>query len=178
MCEPTTIAMGIMAAVSTASTLVSAQEQTKAADQQTDLIMDGYEQERQQTLRQYQDQTAVAQEDTSARHKEQLIEEGRLKAIGAESGLTGVTNDRIVQESENNADQDIATIEANRVRAAEQAHAQASARQTGANIQLTSVRRPSSLGTGLQIAGTAASTYAAFTKPVANDTSKNQGSGR
>jgi hypothetical protein len=158
--------MYAMMAVSAAATVVAASEQSKAADQQTDLIQDGYEQERQQTLRQYQETTDVSQEQTSQRHREQMIEEGRLKAIGAESGLTGVSNDRIVSDANNQADQDLSTIEANRVRASEQVHSQGGSKQSAANIQMAGIKRPSALGTGLQIAGSAASIYSAGTSKV------------
>lgn len=142
-----------MLALTTASSAIQNEMQNSAADGQERMIRDGYAREAQQTQRQYQDQTAQAMEDTSQRHKEMLIEEGRLKAIGAESGLQGASNDRITQEAINNGATDVAMIEANRVRQSEMAHSQGVSRQSQAQVQLAGVKHPSSLGVGLQIAG-------------------------
>jgi hypothetical protein len=153
-------------AVSAAAAVVQAQDQKKTANAQTKMIEDGYTRDQFATQRQYAEQQAVSQEDLGQRQREHLIEEGRLKAIGAESGLQGVTNERIVQEEANNTDKDLATIEANRVRANESAHTQATAKQSAANVQLAGIKRPSALGTGLQIAGALGSTYAAAQAPT------------
>lgn len=147
-------------AIQSGATLLQYQMQKTAADGQERMIQDGYAREAQQTQRQYQDQTAQAMEDTSQRHKEMLIEEGRLKAIGAESGLQGASNDRITQEALNNGATDVAMIEANRVRQAEMAHSQGVSRQSQAQVQLAGVKRPSALGVGLQIAGAGWDLYA------------------
>jgi hypothetical protein len=153
-------------AISAASAVVGYEDQKQSAAAQTTMIEDGYAQEQQQTLRQYQEQSAVAIQDTSERHRETLIEEGRLKAIGAESGLAGVTNDRIVAESKNQGSKDIATILSNLQRQTEQTHSQAGSKQAAANVQLASVRKPSSLGLGLQLGATAVSAYSQYKKPV------------
>jgi hypothetical protein len=156
-------------AVSAAAAVVQAQDQKKTANAQTKMIEDGYTRDQFATQRQYTEQQAVSQEDLGQRQREHLIEEGRLQAIGAESGVTGNTNDRIMQEEKNNTDKDISTIEANRVRSNESVHTQATGKQSAANVQLAGIRRPSALGTGLQIAGSMASTYASANKPTNKD---------
>jgi hypothetical protein len=172
MCEPTTLMVGMMA-ISAASTAIQYMDQKQAAEGQEAIIQDGYAQEQQQTLRQYQENTSVAQENTSDRHKEQLVEEGRLKAIGAESGLQGVSNDRQVADANNQGDKDIATIFANLQRSNEQVHSGGMSKQSSANIQMAGVKRPSGLGAGLQIAGAAVNAYSAYSKPVTNSQGSN-----
>lgn len=168
MCLPAAYAAYAMyaaMAVSTAQAVIQHQDQKASADAQEKMIRDGYALEQQQALRQYSEQQQVAQEDLGKRYSEGLVEEARLKAIGAESGLQGVTNDRIVDEANNATDRDLSMIEANRVRANEQIHSQIGAKQNQANVQAAGIRRPSAAGTGLQIAGNAFRIYSDYNKP-------------
>lgn len=144
------------------------------AKKQTAMVEDGYAQERRAILQQFDQINQTAQAEQSERHKEALQDEALLRAIGAESGLWGATNNRIEQEAANNAAQDMATIESNRQRQAEQAHTQGGARQSQAGAQLAGIRRPSALGTGLQIAGAATRVMkpdGGVTKPAGWDSS-------
>ncbi|MDK9726197.1 MAG: hypothetical protein OEL88_15115 [Sterolibacteriaceae bacterium MAG5] len=136
-----------------------------AANTQEGMIQAGYEQERTQTNRQYEQINQQSQEDKSQRFREHLIDQGHIRAVSAESGLAGLSQERIAAEETNNAATDLATIEANRVRQAEQAHSQAVSKMSQAGLQLASIRRPSLLGAGLQIAGAAAGAYASSQQP-------------
>lgn len=159
MCEPTTIAAVAMLAISATTAIVGQQEQEKAANRQEQAIQDGLSKDRAATARQYEQIQASAQDDQALRYTEYLIDDARIKAVAGESGLAGYTTDRIAQESANNADTDMATLERNRQRQAEMAHTQGLASSTKGSIQLSGIRHPSSLGTGLQIAGAAVSAY-------------------
>lgn len=147
-------------AVSAIGTAVNYQQGKQTAADQEAMIKAGAVKDNEQMLRQYADQQAVTMEDTSQRHQEALIEEGRLRAIGAESGLQGASNDRIIDEANNQAARDIATLQANALRAKEQIHSGGVAKQSQSSAQLAGIRRPSSLGAGLQIAGDVANAYA------------------
>lgn len=160
MCNPALA----MLAISAASSAVSYANQSSAAKAQTKAVEDGYRQEMFNTARQYEQQNQVAMEDMSQRHREYLIEEGRLRTIGAESGLYGATQDRIEAEARNNASEDIATLEANRLRGSEQVSAQANAKRFQANSQYANIRQPSAVATGLQIA----SAYHSYKNPPGN----------
>lgn len=155
-------------AIQVVSTLAQQEEQKNAAARQEQMIQDGIAKERAATARQYEEINQVAQDESAQRYKEYLIDSARLKAIGAESGLAGATQDRVEQEAQNNASTDIATIEANRQRQTEAAHTQGVAKQSQANVQLSSIRRPSALGTGLQIAGAGVSSYLQYDPKLRN----------
>lgn len=165
MCEPATIAAVAMLAISAATAAVSHSEQEKSANRQEQAIQDGLSKDRAATARQYEQIQASAQDDQAQRYTEYLIDDARIKAVAGESGLSGYTTDRIAQENANNAETDMATLERNRQRQAEMAHTQGLASSTKGSIQLSGVRHPSSLGTGLQIAGAAASAYSSLSKP-------------
>lgn len=161
MCGPAAAAAA-MFAISAVQTVVQHQEQKAAAEAQEKMIQDGLAKDRAATMRQYEEINKVAMDDSAQRHKEYLIDQARIKAIGAESGLSGTTQGRIEDEVENDAQTDLSTIEANRQRQAESAHTQGLAKSTQAGIQLSGIRKPSSLGAGLQIVGAGASAYSAY----------------
>jgi len=151
-----------MMVVSAATAIIAHEQQQKSADAQEKIIKDGYDRERNATMRQYQDQHQVAMEDQSELFRSSKHLENRLIAIGAESGLMGVSNDRLVAEAEQQSDRDAANIEANLTRGTAQANTLGLARQTQANTQLSGIRRPSALGTGLQIASGAVQSYGKY----------------
>lgn len=86
------------------------------------------------------------------------IERGRLRAIQAESGLIGNTQDRIIGESYFNESTDIASIEANRQNEITQSNRQLQGVTTSTQSRLNAIKQPSYLGAGLQI-GTAVAGY-------------------
>jgi hypothetical protein len=152
MCEPTTIMLGISAATAA----LSYKQASDSADRQTQAISDGVDLNHNQTRTQYEQNNQVAMQQQSERHREFLVDQGRLASILTESGMTGATQDRIQSEVENQADADTATIEANRVKANAQGASMAQAQHGQAKAQLASINRPSALGTGLQIAAAGA----------------------
>lgn len=158
MCPPAVLAAASLA-ISAVSTVMQYESQKETAEQQEAMILDGQAKERAATQRQYQQIQESSMDEQAQRHTEYLIDQARIKAIGAESGLSGGTQDRIEAEAENSAATDMATIESNRKRQSEQAASQGMARTTQANVQLSGIRKPSALGAGLQIAGAAMGSY-------------------
>lgn len=163
MCNAVALALSSFA-IQAASTAAQQDAANKAAAAQEQMIQDGLAKERAATARQYEEINKVSMDDSAQRYKEYLITSARLKAIGAESGLFGTTQDRIEQEAQNNADTDLATIEANRQRQTEAAHTQAVSKASQASAQLAGIRRPSALGAGLQIASAGFQTFTTYTK--------------
>jgi hypothetical protein len=71
-----------------------------------------------------------------------------------ESGIGGgVSEDRIMNESRFNEGTDMATIEANRMSNLKQTELEAKGMRAGSVRQLSQVKQPSLIGSGLQIAG-------------------------
>ena len=166
MCVAVPTALQIASfAVSAVSAISQYQDGKNAAAAQQQMIEDGLAKDRAATARQYEEINRVSQDDSAHRHTEFLIDSARLKAIGAESGLAGATQDRVEQEAENTANTDLATIESNRQRQAEQAHSQGLAKATQASIQLSGIRRPSAMGAGLQIVGAGIKSYSDYAYP-------------
>lgn len=133
-----------------------------SSKRQQNAIDDASAKERAATQRQYQQIQESSMDQQAQRHTEYLIDSARLRALGGESGLQGATQDRIEMEAENNAASDMATLESNRRNASENASSQALGRATQANIQSAGIRRPSSLGAGLQIAGAGFKEYSRY----------------
>lgn len=151
MCEPS---MALLA-ISAGTALFQHKQASDSAKAQTDAINDGMELSNNQTRATYEQNNQAAMQQQSERHKEFLVDQGRLSTILAESGMQGATQDRIQAENENQADSDMATIESNRMKANAQVGATATAQQRQAKGQLAAIKRPSALGTGLKIAGDA-----------------------
>ena len=171
MCvEPATLAAATFA-IQAASALSSYEDQRQQAksqeafnEEQDRLIANQLALDRAATARQYEEIREVSMDDSQQRLKDYLVESARLKVIGAESGLAGATQDRIEQESQNNAETDLATIEANRRRQTESAHSQGLARASNARYVKQPVRKPSAFGAGLQIAGAGFKAYDEYDK--------------
>lgn len=159
MCEPTTLtALAAFAAeaapyVAVAGAVAGYAQAQNQAEKQEAGIRQGYA----ANLNQLQvQQTQINQQATdkaSAASLEALRETGRLRAIGGDAGALGSSFDRQTNEVEMNTGQNIAAIEANRVSAASQSSAEGAAAQARATLQLNSIKQPSLIGTGLQIAG-------------------------
>jgi len=95
---------------------------------------------------------AAADEDIGQRAREAMIERGRLRAVAADSGLTDNTG-RIENESRFAEGADITSIDANRKRSLTQNAAEAKAAAARGQARSASIKQPSLIGTGLQIAG-------------------------
>lgn len=164
MCEPTTIMM-TMAAISAASTAAQYEQQRKQAAAQEKAVRYGNELETASLNRMYEEQGAVAQEQMGERAQQHLQDLGRLRATAADMGNFGNSLGRISTEQDGAYARDIVAIQTNSRRTAEQTHAQGMSAQAEANTMLSNIKRPSALGTGLQIAGTAAQAYASTKAP-------------
>lgn len=146
MCEPTTI----IAAVSAVAGLAS---QAKAASAQAEAIAQAQLASNEATARQYQQVQGQAAEQVSERAKEAMIERGRLRVFAGESGLAGVSVDRIINVSRFNEGSDMATIEANRRNTVDQVAMDARAGFSSNQSRMNSIKKPDLIGAGLQIAG-------------------------
>lgn len=178
MCEPTTlIALGVTAeaaaAASAAGTMASVMAaasavapavgvgsavlgfaaQKQQADSQEAAMRQNYniQQDQMQIQRNQNDQQAS--EKMSAVALEAMRETGRLNASGF---LGGNSMERAQGEIMMNAGSDMATLEANRLNVHNQSTTEGMAAASRTNSQLKSIKQPSLIGTGLQIAGSLA----------------------
>lgn len=149
-------------AISAVSTMAQQRDASMSADAQKQMVLNGLARDRAATQRQYEEINKSAMDESARRRTEHLIDQARLRAIGGEAGVWGATQERIYGEAENDAEADLATIEGNRQRQAEQAHTQGLAQSTQAGVQLSGIRRPSAIGSGLQIVGAGVSAYNAW----------------
>lgn len=154
MCDPSSALMAL-SIVSTVAGYVDTAQQASAA--QDAINADAHNQAK--AIEEQQAQISKnATDQMQERSQQAAIERGRLRAIQAESGLIGNTQDRIIGESYFNEATDIASIEANRKNSIEQSNRQLQGVTTSAQSKLNSIKQPSLLGAGLQI-GTAYATY-------------------
>lgn len=167
MCEPISImtaaslAIGVGSAV---SGFVQQGQQAKAADKSA---QENYAQQSEALKRQYDQTNKQATDEMSARAREAQIETARLRVLGGESGLSGGSNDRIENESQFNKGTDIAALESNRRNSLTQLYQEGRAIRGDQQARINSIKRPSLIGTGLQIAGAAtdaAATHKALSK--------------
>jgi murein DD-endopeptidase MepM/ murein hydrolase activator NlpD len=153
MCEPTVL-LGL-SIVSTLATLADTAQQANANEDA--LIADANNQV--EAIGEQQDQISKkAIDEKQDRSQQAAMERGRLRAIQAESGLIGNTQDRIIGESYFNESTDIASIEANRKNEIAQSNRQLQGVTTSTQSKLNSIKQPNYLGAGLQI-GTAVFGY-------------------
>lgn len=159
MCEPT-LMLGL-SIVSTLATLADTAQQANANEDA--LIADANNQV--EAIGEQQEQISKkAIDEKQDRSQQAAIERGRLRAIQAESGLIGNTQDRIIGESYFNESTDIASIEANRQNEIDQSNRQLKGVTTRAQSNLNAVKQPSYLGAGLQIGGAVANYRQSQTK--------------
>lgn len=120
------------------------------------------------SLKNQMDQLSLAQAQTneqtsdaqSERARQAMVERGRLQAIFGESGMQGLSADRIFGESYFNEGTDIASLENDRQNKIQQLQLEKSGASAQYVSRVNSAPRPSALTAGLQIAGSAASLYA------------------
>lgn len=126
---------------------------SSAAQAQQDAIEAAYSAQTQQLADRYEQINQNATDQVSERSREARAELARIRVAGAESGLGGVSQQRIEGESEMLRGMDIASIEGNRKNALKAAQYGGQTAQLEGNARLAAVRKPSLVGTGLQIAG-------------------------
>ncbi|MGP1718245.1 MAG: virion core protein, T7 gp14 family [Methylophilus sp.] len=156
MCEPTTLVLTALAITSTIVSTMETREQAKAA--QKSLNAESANQAL--AIEEQQEQISKkATDEMQDRSQQATIERGRLRAIQAESGLLGNTQDRIVGESYFNESTDIASIEANRKAEITQSNRNLQGLGASTQSKLNSIKQPNYLGAGLQIGAQAATGY-------------------
>ncbi|SET61179.1 hypothetical protein SAMN05216412_11031 [Nitrosospira multiformis] len=159
MCDPISIGVASLA-IGTASAGMGFMQQSSQAKMQRKAVQEDYTQQMQALNLQYDQTNKQAIDEMSARAREAMIESARLRAFSGESGLAGISNERIKNESAFNLGTDISSIESNRQASLRQLHQEGKGvrAQTTSKINEVVKNRPSLIGTGLQIAGVAANT--------------------
>ncbi len=155
-----TAASTALMAVQIGMAALSFVNQLQAANAQADAIEANYRQQMESTAEQQRQNNAAAAQQMSERAREAQIERARLRVLAGESGLSGVSTDRIENASRFNEGYDIATIEANRLNASKQITNEAKGIRAQSQSKLNTIDRPSLIGTGLQIVGSIAQTGA------------------
>lgn len=151
-----TVASKLLLGVQAATSVLGYFQQQDANAAQNAAIEANHAQQMEAYARQQQQTGAVAAQQMSERAREAMIERGRLRAITAESGLAGVSTDRLEAQSRFNEGYDLATIEANRSNQAQQLYEEAKGLRARSQSQANSLNRPSLIGSGLQIVGSIA----------------------
>lgn len=171
MCEPTSIAMAVIAIGSAVMQAKAANDaadaQSKSAQRQYTDNMAALEEQQTQINQQAADQQ-------SARALEAMKERGRLNATAGEMGVTGNSVDKALQESLFNEGTDISMIEANRRNGIVQNTRSMSSAgvQLGSNINQANSGRISGVVTGLQIGTAVVGAYSNYeNKQAAKDKS-------
>ncbi|QUN41762.1 hypothetical protein KEH56_20660 [Burkholderia cenocepacia] len=152
-----TIASMAMSAATAAASYVS---QSQAAKRQSDAAQAAYDSQVTQTKNETTQQSQAAAEQMSERARQAMIETGHLQALAADSGTNGGgSNDRVGNEANFNAGQDVAAMQANASSQQRQMVNQLSGSYAQAVSRTASIQQPSLVGTGLQIAGGALNAY-------------------
>ncbi|MFM0347668.1 virion core protein, T7 gp14 family [Paraburkholderia sp. RL17-347-BIC-D] len=149
-----------MMAISAASAAASAVEAKNMADRQSEAAQKAYDSDVMQTKNEMAQETQQASSQMSERARQAMVETGHLQALANESGTNGGgSNDRVTNEANFNAGQDMATMEANASSAQRQLVNQLNGSYSQAVSRDASIQQPSLIGTGLQIASGVGSAY-------------------
>ncbi|MDB5808899.1 MAG: hypothetical protein JWN94_1021 [Betaproteobacteria bacterium] len=147
MCSPVLA----LAAVTTAMQYVKGQQDASSAASAAQANLNA--QATQTGIQQQQINNAAANE-TTERAKQAMIEQAKLRTISGESGVGGISSDRLLADSAFQEGYDITGIESNRVNRVKQTNALLIGYQANAQSQANAAynKAPSALGAGLQIA--------------------------
>ncbi|KWN14379.1 hypothetical protein WT83_18200 [Burkholderia territorii] len=164
MCEPTSLSLTTMTiasmAMSAAAAAASYVSQSQAAKRQGEAAQAAYDSQVTQTKNEMTQQSQAAADQMSERARQAMIETGHLQALAADSETNGGgSNDRVTNEANFNAGQDIAAMQANASSQQRQMVGQLSGSYAQAVSRTVSIQQPSLIGTGLQIAGGALNAY-------------------
>ena len=160
MCEPVSTLTAASMAIGAASSIAAFVGQKQSADRQSDAAQQAYDSSVSQIRNQQTQETQQAAEQMSERARQAMIETGHLNALAADSGTNGGgSNDRVANEANFNAGQDIAAMQNNASSAQRQLAMQASGAYSQAVSRDAAIQQPSLIGTGLQIAGSTLSAY-------------------
>lgn len=145
MCDPVSIAVASAGFqfVTQMQQADAAESSARAANQAN---MDAYATQQKQI-------NAAATDEMSDRAREAMIQRGKLRVLAAESGLTGAS--QLQQERQSQFDEgfDLSRIEGNRKNAQNQSYLDAQAGRAQNQSRINSIKQPSLVGAGLQIAG-------------------------
>jgi hypothetical protein len=130
-------------------------QEAKQAKDTERAMQENYAQQMDTLQEQYAQTNKQATDEMSVRAREAMIESARLRAFSGESGLAGISNDWIQNESAFNLGTDISSIESYRQASLRQLYQEGREvrAQTTSKINEVMKNRPSLIGTGLQIAG-------------------------
>jgi len=157
MCEAISISMGIAAAAALAQNLTTtATAKTAQKSEDRNFIAQSVAQNLQMDQENMQ-----AQDKKSERAKMAMIERSRLKTIQGETGLTGVSFDRVLEEAQFNEGFDMASIEANRAAKQKQGGYEAEGLAAASANRRNNIKKPDWIGGGISIATAGAGAYAA-----------------
>lgn len=156
-----------------ASAVASYAQAQQAAKKQGNALVSAAVIRNEAAAEQYRQIDAQAADNMSARAREAMIEQAHLRVVSGETGLAGVSADRLATESAFNRGTDIASIASNRTNALNQAYLEARGAASSGQSKANSITQPSLLGTGLQIAGAGAS-YGAETERLKRISTPNQ----
>lgn len=164
------IATLAIAAISAVSAYSQAQDSAEAQVRNTEV---GYQNSANQAAEVQQEQNQIATEQMTARAIAARKEVAAMRAAGAETGLTGNSYDKAIQESMFNAGQDMASIENNKARQTSQNTMNLRGIRASADSSIANARANSGslLGTGLQIAGAGLSGYTDYKKTLPSSAS-------
>jgi len=151
-----TVASKLLLAAQAASSVVGYFQASSQAKSQEAAIQANYAQQMEAAQEQQRQNNASAAQTMSERARESMIERGRLRAISGESGLAGVSTDRLFDQTRFNEGYDMATIEANRSNTSAQLYQEAKGLRAQSQSKMNAINRPSLIGTGLQIVGAVA----------------------
>ena len=160
-------------AIAAVSAVVSYSQSQDAAEAQVHNTEVGYQNSANQAAAVQQEQNQIATEQMTARAIAARKEVATMRAAGAETGLTGNSYDKAIQESMFNAGQDLASIESNKARQTSQNAMNLRGIRASADSSIANARANSGslLGTGLQIAGAGLSTYTDYKKTLPSSAS-------
>lgn len=136
-----------------AATVVSAVSSYQNAQTQKKALYDGAVQRNEQIAVEQKQANDRATSEMSERARVAMVEQARIQVLQAESGLSGLSNDRVLGESRFNESFDIARIEGNRGRTQGQITQTGLGYRAEAQSRINSVKSPGLLGAGLQIVG-------------------------
>lgn len=161
MCDPISLSVAVLAIGVASSGFSFMQQSSEASAARKDENANSLLQLQSFKLR-TEEENKRSVDEKSTRAIQAQIERGRLRVTTGESGLAGNSNDKILEESLFNEGFDIASIEANRQSKNKQALLERKGLIASSQRRLNNIKKPSLIGAGLQIAGSAVGAATTF----------------
>lgn len=139
-------------AIAAASAAAANDQQRHAANQAEDSARAANDVNLQAYATQQHQIDAQASVDMSERARQAMIQRGKLRVLGAESGIDGNSSDQAERQSQFDQSFDMAAIEGHRNALQSQAYLDAKGGVAATNSTLNRIQQPSLIGTGLRIA--------------------------